>query len=349
MRFRCWSAGALTWTAVLLGSIVCCYAPATAGSDNSGRTWAGDYEGGSLPEGTFVALQYLGYAHADAFIDSTGHELPNSHANIFYAFTRFAYIAQLGGHPLVIEGEIPLATLTDVNIPGTNNLVSGGLVDPVIHLTYFFIADPKIQRWFGLTNFFYLPFGLNFDNHKAVNVSTAHQFTDVPQIGYTEGLGKFSPALNGVFFDLIANASFHTTGSNPVGIVDPASAPFPGVLTYDTLTQSASYDVRAFLRYEPKNFLFIAVGIEKSWGGEQIATNGRFAVTGLPIVVPQPNLSLGKDEFLRSHFQFQIPFDGDVLVGADVFHDFDSVGGLRNNIGVEVRLAKIFFPPPPSR
>jgi hypothetical protein len=202
----------------------------------------------------------------------------------------------------------------------------------VIHLTYFFIADPKIQRWFGLTNFFYLPFGLNFDNHKTVNVSTAHQFTYVPQIGYTEGLGKFSPVLNGVFFDLIANASFHTTGSNPVGIVDPAVAPFPGVLTYDTLTQGVSYDVRAFLRY-----------------GEQIATNGRFAVTGLPIVGPQPNLSLGKDDFLRSHLQFQVPFEGDVLVGADVFHDFDSVGGFRNNIGVEVRLTKIFFPPPPSR
>jgi hypothetical protein len=138
MRFRCWSAGTLTWTAVLLSSIVCCYAPATAGSDNSSRTWAGDYEGGSLPDGTFVALQYFGYAHADAFIDSTGHELPNSHANIFYEFTRFAYIGQLGDHPLVIEGEIPLATLTAVNIPGTNNLVSGGALGPRDSLDLFF-------------------------------------------------------------------------------------------------------------------------------------------------------------------------------------------------------------------
>jgi len=28
------------------------------------------------------------------------------------------------------------------------------------------------------------------------------QFTDQPQIGYTEGLRKLSPSLNGLFFDL---------------------------------------------------------------------------------------------------------------------------------------------------
>lgn len=285
-NFRRWSTRALAGAAVLFGSIVGWHAPAIAGSDNSSDTYAGDYEGGSLPTGTFLVLQYLGYSHADAFVDSTGSVLPNSHANIFEEFTRFAYFAQLGGHPLVIEAEIPFATLTDVNIPGTNNLVAGGLVDPVIHVTYFFIADAQTQRWLGFTNYFYLPFGRSYDNQKAVNVSTARQFTDVPQIGYTEGLGKFSPALNGVFFDLIANASFHTDGDSPLTVVNPASAPFPGVLNYGTLTQGTSYDVKAFLRYEPKTSLWFAVGIEKSWGGEQIATNGTFAVTGAPIVIP---------------------------------------------------------------
>jgi hypothetical protein len=348
VRLGPWSTGALTGAAVLFGSVGC-YAPAIAGSDNSSDTYAGDYTGGSLPNGTFVAIQYLGYFHADAFIDSTGHELPNSHANIFEEFTRFAYIGQLGGHPLVIEAEIPFATLTDVNIPGTNNLVAGGLVDPVVHLTYFPIADAKIQRWFGLTNYFALPLGRSFDNQKAINVSTSRQFTDIPQIGYTEGLEKFSPALNSVFFDLVANASFHTNGNSPIAVVNPATAPVPGILTYDTLTQNTSYDVRAFLRYEPKTFLFVAIGIEKSWGGEQVATNGRFAVTGLPLVIPQANLSLSRDDFLRGHFQFQVPLAKDFAIAGDIFHDFDRVGGLRNDIGAEVRLTKFFFPRPPSR
>jgi hypothetical protein len=349
MGFRLWTTGALTGAAVLVGSIVGWQASAIAGSDNSSDTYAGDYTGGSLPVGTFVAIQYLGYFHANAFIDSTGHELANSHANIFEEFTRFAYIGELGGHRLVIEAEVPFATLTDVNIPGTNNLVAGGLVDPVLHVTYFFIADAKIERWFGFTNYLFLPLGTSFDSQKAVNVATAHQFTDVPQIGYTEGLGKFSPALKGVFFDLVANVSLHTNGSSPVTVVNPASAPLPGILTYDTLTQRPSYDVRVFLRYEPKTFLFIAVGMEKSWGGEQVVTNGRFTVTGLPIVIPQANLSLSRDDFFRGHFQFQAPLARDFAVGGDVFGDFNRVGGFRNNFGAEVRLTKFFFPHPASK
>jgi hypothetical protein len=348
-HFRRWSAIVLTAGAVLFGSVVGWPVPAIAGSDNSSDTYAGDYQGGSLPIGTFLFLQYAGYSHANAFVTSAGSVLPNSHANIFSEFTRVAYFAELWGHPLVIEAEVPFATLTDVNIPGTNNRVAGGLVDPVFHLTYFFIADAKTERWLGLTNYFYFPLGRRYDNESPVNVSTARQFTDVPQIGYTEGLGKFSPALKGFFFDLIANASFHTDGDSPINVVNPASSPLPGVLNYSKLTQDVSYDVKAFLRYEPQQSLWFAVGMEKSWGGEQIGRNGTFRVAGTPIVLPQADFSLGKDDFLRGHFQFHVPLGREFALAADVFHDFDRVGGLRQDIGVELRLTKFFFPKPPSK
>jgi hypothetical protein len=115
------------------------------------------------------------------------------------------------------------------------------------------------------------------------------------------------------------------------------------------LTQQPSYDVKAFLRFNPSTFLFAAVGIEKSWGGEQTATDGRFAVAGLPVVIPQPNMSIGKDDFLRGHFQFQIPLAQDFTVAGDVFHDFEATGGFKENIGVEIRLAKFFFPQPRAK
>jgi hypothetical protein len=337
----------LTAACMLAGGIIGWQAPAIAGSDNSSDTYAGDYSAGSLPTGTFLAIQYAGFSRSNGFIDSTGRELPNSHANTFEEFTRFSYFTQFAGHPLVIEAELPAATLTNVNIPGTNNLVAGGLVDPVVHLTYFFISDARTERWLGFTNYFYLPLGRSFDNQRAVNVSTSNQFTDVPQIGYTEGLGKFSPGLKGLFFDLVANASIHSNGDGPVNFANPASAPFPGVLSYNTLTQQTSYDLKTFLRYEPTPLKFIALGIEKSWGGEQIATNGKFAVTGLPLVLPQGPLSLGKDDYLRGHLQFQVPLAQDFAIGADVFHDFNRVGGLREDIGAEIRLTKIFFPKSP--
>jgi hypothetical protein len=338
-------AGILTSAVILLSWLLIVYGPANAASDNSTDTYAGDYAAGSFPAGSFFALQYLGFSHSYDFVDSARQELPNSRGNIFEEFTRFAYLGEINGRKWAIDVEVPAATLHDLNIPGTNDLVAGGFTDPVVHVTYFFVADGNIQRWLAVTNYFYLPVGRPYDNEKVVNVSTPRQFTDVPQIGYTEGLRNLSPALNGLYLDLVANASLHTNGESPVLIVNPAAAPLPGILTYTKLVQAISYDVRAFLRYNPEpNLFFLAAGIEKSWGGEQIATNGSFAVAGLPIVVPQPNLSLGRDDFLRGHFQFQIPVTKEFAVAGDVFHDFMRVGGFQENIGVEIRLTKIFFP-----
>jgi hypothetical protein len=346
MLAKSWWSVVLAGVAAVLGSVSAGNTPAIAGSDNNPRTYAGDYQGGSLPIGTFIAFQYGSVAHSDAFVDSTGRTLPDSRATTWVEFTRVTYFAELLNHPLVIEADLPFATLTDVNLPGTNSRVAGGLVDPVFHLTYFFINDAKVQRWFGFTNFIWLPFGRNYDNRAAINVSTPQQFTDTPQFGWTEGLGKLSPSLNGLFFDLVTNASFHTDGNSPIEVVNPPGAPAPGILTYDTLTQRPSYDVKAFLRYNPSTFLFAAVGIEKSWGGEQMGTNGKFFVAGLPAGIPQPNVSIGRDDFLRGHFEFQVPLSKDFTIAGDVFHDFQATGGFRENIGVEIRLAKFFFPSP---
>jgi hypothetical protein len=339
----------LAATCLLAGSIAGWQTPAIAGSDNSAatETYAGDYAAGSLPTGTLVLLQYAGIAHSNAFIDTAGNQVPNSHANILEEFSRVAYFAQVGGHPLVIEAELPLATLTDVSIPGApNNQVAGGLADPVVHFTYFFISDVQTQRWLGFTNYFYFPLG-TYDNQKLINVATAHQFTYVPQIGYTEGLGKFSPSLKGFFFDLVVNASFHTDGDNPANFINPAGLP-SGVLSYDTVTQRPSYELMAFLRYEPMTSTWVALGIEKSWDGEQIYTNGRFAVAGLPIVIPQPDLPFSDDDYLRGHLEFHVPLARDFAIAADIFHDFDRVGGFREDIGAEIRLTKFFFPESPA-
>jgi hypothetical protein len=52
---------------------------------------------------------------------------------------------------------------------------------------------------------------------------------------------------------------------------------------------------------------------------------------------------------LRGHFEFQVPLAQDLALAGDVFHDFQATGGLRENIGVEFRLAKFFFPQPRSK
>ena len=46
-----WSDVVLTGAAAVLGSVIGGNTPAIAGSDNDPRTYAGDYQGGSLPIG----------------------------------------------------------------------------------------------------------------------------------------------------------------------------------------------------------------------------------------------------------------------------------------------------------
>ena len=120
----------LTGVAAALGAVLAGNTPALAASDNDPRTYAGDYQGGSLPIGTAIISQYFSYAHADAFVDPTGHTLPGSHADTWIEFTRLTYFTEFANHPLVIEADLPFATLTNVNIPGTNNAVRGASRTP---------------------------------------------------------------------------------------------------------------------------------------------------------------------------------------------------------------------------
>ena len=255
---------------------------------------------------------------------------------------------------LVIEAEVPFATLTDVNlpIPGSNNSVHSGATDPVFHLTYFFVADPRVQRWLVSPTMSIFRLGV-MTPASTINVASAHQTTDVPQIGYTEGLGKFSPALNGLFVDFVGNVSLHSNGKDPINVPASVVAPFgtvPGVVTFDTLTQRPSYDVKAFLRYEPKTFQWVALGIEKSWGGEQVAVNGRFAsalpppFTPFNFVAPLSSQSLSKDDYLRGHLEFQFPLAQDLpSVAISFTTSTGSVGSRR--ISAPKFASKFFFRP----
>src|SRR5260370_41184856 len=62
----------LTGAAAVLGSVIGGNTPAIAGSDNNPRTYSGDYQGGSLPNGTCIPFPYGDFPHSDALVDPTG-------------------------------------------------------------------------------------------------------------------------------------------------------------------------------------------------------------------------------------------------------------------------------------
>jgi hypothetical protein len=333
-------AGAMT-----VSCVVGWHTSAFGGSDNSSDTYAGDVNGLALPEGTVLAIEYLGYRHSDQYITTPSNifaKLGGAHAidstgEIYTEISRLSYFSRLMGQPLVIEAAFTDVNIKDVNIGNLPAPIGGfgpqtiahGFIDPVIFVTYGLIADPRGERFLGLTNYIYLPGG-GYDNFKQVNATLPHQYTWVPQLAYAEGLGKFAPGLRNFWFDLIVNASLHSSGESPLALA-------PGV-QFDRMTQGNSYDLKAFLRYDYMQGGHVALGIEKSWGGNQVASGGL-----LQTIFGGPT-SLGMDDFLKGHVQASYAITKDFHVSADVTHDFEREGGLKEDVTAEIRFTKFFLP-----
>jgi hypothetical protein len=176
-----------------------------------------------------------------------------------------------------------------------------------------------------------VPWG-RYDKFANVNVASPEQFTWVPQLALAEGLAKYG--LKDFWLDVIANASLHSEGSAPLAVA-------PGV-QFDRLDQGNSYDLKVFLRYEYMQAGHIALGIEKSWGGDQIAKGGALGAELGPT-------SLGRDDFLKGHLQISYPLAQDLHLATDITHDFDREGGFKEDITAEFRVVKFFLPAAPLK
>jgi hypothetical protein len=347
---RAWTWRIAATSAMLAGCFLGGGGAALAGSDNSSDTYAGDVNSLALPPGTFIALEYLGYRQGDEYITSnnnifaklTGgqHVIPST-LDLYSSITRFAYFTSLLGQPLVLEASAVFARPDTINIGNLPAPVGGlgpqtvgpNFADPVLFASYGLIVNPKQERFLAVTNYLYLPFG-DYNKFMQVNVATPGQTTWVPQITYAEGLGKFAPALNKFWIDVIANMSVHSDGGSPLALA-------PGV-QFDRLTQDNSYDLKAFLRYDFMPLGHIAVGIERSWGGDQIASGGLLQpIFGGPT-------SLGMDDFTKGHLQFAMPLARDFQIATDFTHDFEREGGIREDFTAEIRLTKFFIPQQPQ-
>jgi hypothetical protein len=345
---------AVAFCGVPIGS-ACAGSISTVGSDNSTDTWAGDLNWLGLPSGTLILQQYASYSKSNQYIATP--TTPSNGANVFSKLTggmtpipstleyytttsRASYYTSFWGQPLVLEGAVRYEKANTVNV-GNLAVPVGGLgpqtMDPNIWdnpefsfgLGYGIIADRRAERFLEVKSYFYLP--SNFNNLNQFNVDPPRMFTWVPQLGYSEGLTKFG--LTNMWIDLIGNVSVHGPGDSPLALA-------PGV-QFDTLTQSTSYDFKAFVRYADMQRAYIAAGIERSWGGNQIASGGL-----LETIFGGPT-SFGTDDFTKGHLQFGAALPYDMQLAADVTHDFEREGGFKEEFGIEFRLTKFFVPPQP--
>lgn len=118
--------------AVIVGSISMWQGPARAGSDNSNDTYAGDVTLFSLPPGTLIASEYVGFRHGDTYVTSdknifgklTGgqKEIPST-VDVHTSISRLTYLTSLLGHALAISAAAALAEVDEFN--------AGNLLHPV--------------------------------------------------------------------------------------------------------------------------------------------------------------------------------------------------------------------------
>ncbi len=348
-KLKLWSTGALAATAMMLGAAGW-QTSAYAGSDNSTDTYAGDYGALGLPIGSVLVTSYSGWRHGDEYIQNNNNFLGKlgfpvhspADVSLWTDIERVDWFAtSIWNHPIVLSAAIPLVQVDNHSIAspttapiGGNQTYHDGVGTVVLFATYGLVVEPRNERYIGISNYFYLPTN-NYRATKIINTGSANEYTDVPQIGWTEGLGKLG--LRNFWFDFIGNASIHSDGKDPVTI--PLGTPGIGGFGYSNVSQDTSFDVKGFLRYDFAQSFWVAAGIEKSWGGNQIASGG-----SLSLVPGFATSSLGKDDFLKGHIQASYPITRDFHAAIDLTHDFERTGGIKEDFTAEIRVTKFFIP-----
>lgn len=291
-------------------------------------TYAGDVSGLNFPVGTVAASNYTGYRHGDTYYDSNGIADRSGNLDLITNVTRIDWVAAaVHGMPLVLSASLPYAHLDNAELGGQDQSSQSSFFSPNVFATLGVIVDPKNERTLGISTYLFFPAG-TYDSAKTVNAATPDQTVLVPQISYEEGLGKFSPSLKNFWIDVFGGAAFHSDGDNPVTI---------GGAGFDRTEQRDSYDINVYLRYNWNPLAFVAVGIEKSWGGEQTARGG---VIGSLI----GDVSIGKDEYVKGHLQFGFPLSESFQISADLTHDFEREGSFTEDFTAEIRMSTFILP-----
>lgn len=302
---------------------------AHAGSMNANTaTYAGDVSGLNFPVGTVAASNYTAYRHGDTYYDSDGVADRSGNLDLITNVARIDWVVgTIYDMPWVLSASLPYAHADNAELGGQNQSTQSSFFSPNVFVTLGVIVDPKKERTLGISTYLFLPFG-DYDSTKAVNVATPDQTVVVPQFMYEEGLGKLSPSLKNFWIDVFGGAAFHSDGDNPVTV---------GGVGFDRTKQRDSYDINVYLRYNWNPLAFVAVGIEKSWGGEQIARGGVLgSIVG--------DVSIGKDEYVKGHLQFGFPLSESFQVSADLTHDFEREGSFREDFTAEIRMSTFILP-----
>ena len=276
-----------------------------------------------LPPGTNIALGYYQFSqYGDVNIIGKGTESKsNLVANIMVS--RYVHYFKLGHFTAAVQALLPFGAQSNANVGGEPLQPTFGAGDLSLGAAFWPLNDPVHHRYLAIGGYIIPPAG-SYEPDQVLSMGD-HRWSTVAQIGSNWGIGqRFS-------LDAVADATFYGDNGDFYGY-----GAFP-VAT--TLHQQNSYRVQFFLNYIVNRAATVSVGFLGQSGGVQ--SYDGFALPGVGVQVPG-GLTGMKTE------QNMLRVDGSMFLAptwqvlGEVNHDFNAVGGFKDEIGFELRVLKIF-------
>ncbi|WP_245965296.1 transporter [Paenirhodobacter hankyongi] len=261
----------------------------------------GDYT--LLPADTRVLLQYFQYSTTDSLhFDGVG-KVPGSGIDAVTGVSRVLYYGDADGLRYGLQAYLPFGSFTEAKIGGGPVPEANGLGDLTVGATVWLAApeNPAQGTTFALTAFLTAPTGTYDPAGVSIGSGT---WTLTPQVALIQGFG------NGWFFDGIADVALSRDH-------DENGA---------KISHDPSWQLQAYLRYQPTPTRSISVGYSGKSGGETYV-NGAYSGTRTRV----DTLRLFANQFVSPTMQVQ----------GMISKDFNAKGGA-DNLVTQIRLLKMF-------
>lgn len=259
------------------------------------------------PVGTNLLLFYSQYATRNEYKSTSGTVISNNTSLDSYVDTlRYVRYIDLFGLTSTLQLIVPFGTLYNGEIGGVKLNDAMGISDPILANGIWLLNDPAAGRYFGFTQFLFLPVG-RYNDGETLNLGENRWKYNV-QAGAYQALGEAFAV------ELVGDAVFY--GANDEGGTGS-----------QRLTQDPTYQIQAWLSYKFQETWKVAVGYSRFWGGTEYLDG---IATGNATERDQVRLELSK--FITPTFQ---------ALGT-LQRDFNTSGGFPEDTRVLVRLMQIF-------
>jgi hypothetical protein len=258
--------------------------------------------------------QYGKYNEYNNYLTGTVMNDTNLDSNI--GVVRYLHYDSIFGHTYLLDLIVPFGSLSNGKIGGEPLRSASGLADPLASVGFWFINEPKRQRYLSAAVFVSVPVGA-YERGRALNLGGNRWQTDL-QIDFTQGfLDKFTIDVSG---DWISYGNNNEAGNGS-----------------QSLRQNPTYSAYAWLSYDMTSMLrramptaiqaSLSIGYAGNFGGVQ-------KLDGIPT-----GAKTDEQQIRISYLQYFTPTWQGVL---SISHDVTASGQFKQNFGVLLRVAKLF-------